>query len=199
MGIYSTKSFWHRLLHPVVVFCVRRRLSPDLFTWGALTFSAVAVGALALSARHPRGLWLVPPCVLLRLLFNLMDGQVARGLGVADRLGEVKNELGDRLADALIFVALALHPATNTGLGAVALALVLCASFVGVLSKATGGPRLYLGVMGKGDRMVALALLALWAGWQGDVAWLNVYLWVVTVGSAITLWQRVRAIWQLEG
>lgn len=199
MGIYSTKSFWHRVLHPIVTLCVRRRVSPDLFTWGALALSAVAAGAVALSARHPRWLLLVPPCVLLRLLFNLMDGQVARGLGVADRLGEVKNELGDRLADALIFVALALHPATNTGVGAIALALVLCASFVGVLSKATGGPRLYLGVMGKGDRMVALALFALWAGWRGEMAWLNVYLWGVAVGSAITLWQRVRAIWQREG
>ena len=108
MGIYVTKPAWQRALGPIVALSVRRRVHPDVFTYGALVLSAVAALALLLAGADRLWLWLVPPCVLLRLVLNLMDGLVARARGMADRWGEVKNEFGDRIADALIFLALGL-------------------------------------------------------------------------------------------
>jgi hypothetical protein len=69
---------------------------------------------------------------------------------------------------------------------------VLLSSYLGVVSKAAGGPRQYGGVMGKADRMLYLALAALVAGLAGRPEWLNVYLAVVLVGALVTLVQRGR-------
>jgi CDP-diacylglycerol--glycerol-3-phosphate 3-phosphatidyltransferase len=106
MGIYGTKSKWQRALRPVVTFCVRHRVHPDAFTAGALILSLVAAWALFRAGSDRAWLWLVPPCVLVRLGLNLMDGLVARGLGLADAWGEVKNEFGDRIADTAILLGL---------------------------------------------------------------------------------------------
>src|SRR5690348_16067372 len=99
MGIYSTKSKWQQALKPLVAFCARRNIHPDVFTYGALLLSLLAGGALLAAATNHLWLWAVIPCVLLRLLLNLMDGLVAREMGLADPWGEVKNEFGDRIAD----------------------------------------------------------------------------------------------------
>ena len=80
----------------MVAFCVQKRIHPDVLTVGGLGLSFAAGGALWLAGSNVNWLWLVPPCVLLRLVLNLLDGQVARAQGLADAWGEVKNEFGDR-------------------------------------------------------------------------------------------------------
>ena len=110
MSIYSTKTKWQTAIQPIVSACVRHRVHPDAFTYGALGLSGLAAVVLARASDAPWLLWLVPVCVLARLLLNLMDGQVARALGVADAWGEAKNEFGDRLAMADRFAAA--HPAS---------------------------------------------------------------------------------------
>jgi CDP-diacylglycerol--glycerol-3-phosphate 3-phosphatidyltransferase len=134
MGIYATKSRWQRALQPFVAWCVRRRVHPDTFIYAALAVSAAAGTALWLAGSDHRWLWLAPPAVLLRLLLNLMDGQVARALGLASAWGEVKNEFGDRLADMAVFLGLALGGYADARLGAGVLGLVLCASYLGILA-----------------------------------------------------------------
>src|SRR5262249_39595775 len=121
MGIYATKSKWQQALGPVVGWCLRHRVPPDVFTYGAPLLCAVA--GLALWAAGPNGawLWLVPPLVLLRLLFNLLDGQIARASGLADGWGEVKNEFGDRIADAVVYLGLMAGGYADARLGALAL------------------------------------------------------------------------------
>lgn len=198
MGIYSTKAKWQRLLAPLVAFCVRKKIHPDVFTFGALLLSFVAGLALWQAGANLFWLWLVPPCVLTRLLLNLMDGQVARGLGIADRWGEVKNELGDRLADIAIFFGLLFGGYASPQLTALALALILCASFVGVLSKALGGPREYGGVFGKGDRMISLALFTLYPLWSGNLGSYDWFLAFAALAATVTLVQRLRSIHDRE-
>src|SRR5512136_2435502 len=122
MGIYSTKSRWQNALRPVVAFAVRRRIHPDAFTYGALLLSAAAGAALWRAGAARAWLWLVPPCVLTRLLFNLLDGLIAREIGLASAWGEAKNEFGDRLADAAIFLGLAFGGYADARLAALTLA-----------------------------------------------------------------------------
>src|SRR5262245_43753843 len=152
MGIYGTKSKWQKALQPFVDLCVGRRVHPDVFIYAALSLSLLAGVAFYLASTNPNWLWLVPPCVLVRLLLNLMDGQVARALGLASNWGEAKNEFGDRLADASIFIGLGLGGYAEARLVLIALALILCASYLGILGKALGGLRVYGGLFGKGDR-----------------------------------------------
>ena len=195
MGIYTTKSKWQRALQPIVDFCVRRRIHPNAFTYGALVFSMLAALALYFAHLNKNWLWVVPPFVLLRLLLNLMDGQVARALNLADDWGEVKNEFGDRLADAMIFVALGVGGYAQTRLALLALTLILLVSYLGILGKALGGQRVYGGLFGKGDRMISLAIFTLYPALTGYVASYDYYLVFASIAASITIIQRLRIIY----
>jgi CDP-diacylglycerol--glycerol-3-phosphate 3-phosphatidyltransferase len=195
VGIYTTKSKWQRALQPIVDFCVARRIHPNAFTYGALILSLLAALALYFANTNKNWLWIVPPCVLIRLLLNLMDGQVARALQLADDWGEVKNEFGDRIADTLIFIAIGLSGYAETSLALVALALILLVSYLGILGKALGGQRVYGGLFGKGDRMISLAIFTLYPAWSGNLASYNYYLVFASMAALITIIQRLRIIY----
>jgi phosphatidylglycerophosphate synthase len=195
VGIYTTKSKWQRALQPIVDFCVRRRIHPNAFTYGALVFSMLAALALYFAHLNKNWLWVVPPFVLLRLLLNLMDGQVARALNLADDWGEVKNEFGDRLADAMIFVALGVGGYAQTRLALLALTLILLVSYLGILGKALGGQRVYGGLFGKGDRMISLAIFTLYPALTRYVASYDYYLVFASIAASITIIQRLRIIY----
>jgi CDP-diacylglycerol--glycerol-3-phosphate 3-phosphatidyltransferase len=194
VGIYTTKSKWQQALQPIVDFCVAKRIHPNAFTYGALVLSLIAALAFSMAAINRNWLWLVLPCVLIRLLLNLMDGQVARALHLADDWGEVKNEFGDRLADALIFGAIGLSGYTDARLASVAVALILLVSYLGILGKALGGRRVYGGLFGKGDRMISLAIFTLYPAWTGNLASYDYYLLFASAASVITIIQRLRII-----
>ncbi len=194
MGVYSTKMKWQRALGPIVVLCVRFRIHPDVFTYGALALSLVAAASLWRAGTDRIWLWLVPPCVLLRLLLNLMDGLVARETGLADPWGEVKNEFGDRIADSAIFVGLAYGGYADARLAAFALALILCVSYLGILGKAVTGIRVYGGIFGKGDRMISLAAFTFFPLLSGNLASYNWYLGAAVLAALVTIIQRLRII-----
>jgi len=195
VGIYTTKSKWQKALQPIVDFCVARRVHPNAFTYGALVLSLIAALALYFASTNKNWLWIVPPCVLIRLLLNLMDGQVARALKLADDWGEVKNEFGDRIADAMIFIAIGLSGYAETGLALVALTLILLVSYLGILGKALGGQRVYRGLFGKGDRMISLAIFTLYPALSGNLASYNYYLLFASIAAFITIIQRLRIIY----
>jgi CDP-diacylglycerol--glycerol-3-phosphate 3-phosphatidyltransferase len=194
MGIYGTKTKWQRALRPVVNVCVARRIHPDVFIYAAILLCGAA-GLCFLSAGHNRlWLWLVPPCLLLRLVLNLLDGQVARAMGLASAWGEVKNEFADRLADLLIFTGLAFGGYVHPGLAALTLGLILITSYLGILAKALGGPRVYTGIFAKGDRMISLAAFTLYPAYTGNLGSYNLYLVLASVAAGITIVQRLRVI-----
>lgn len=194
MGIYSTKSKWQRVLDPVVAICVRKRVHPDWFTYSALVLSFVAAFAFYRAGAERWWLWLAPPCVLIRLALNLLDGQVARGMGLDDPWGEVKNEFGDRIADVAIFLGISFGGYAHASLVALVLALVLCISYLGILGKALGGPRVYGGIFGKGDRMISLAVFTLYPLLSGNLESFDWYLVFASVAAVTTIIQRGRII-----
>ena len=195
MGIYTTKSKWQRALQPIVDFCVARRIHPNTFTYSALGLSLIAALALYLAGNNNNWLWIVPPTVLIRLLLNLMDGQVARALHLADDWGEVKNEFGDRIADAMIFMSIGLSGYAETKFALLALPLILLVSYLGILGKALGGQRVYAGLFGKGDRMISLAIFSLYPALTGNLASYNYYLIFASLAALITIVQRLRIIY----
>jgi CDP-diacylglycerol--glycerol-3-phosphate 3-phosphatidyltransferase len=194
MGIYATKSRWQKLLDPLVRASVRARLHPDLFIYAALLASLAAGALYALAPAFPAGLWFIPALLILRLGLNLMDGMVARALGIADSWGEVKNEFGDRLADAAIFGGLALGGYSDLRLAAAALILILLCSYLGILNKALGRARLYRGLFGKGDRMLSLAAFTLYPALTGRLAAFDLYLWFALLAAVVTILQRLNFI-----
>lgn len=92
---------------------------------------------------------------------NGLDGLVSRELGLASSVGEVYNELIDRVSDALIFLSVAYLPNTNNTLGFMTLLVILFSSYLGILSKSAGSERQYGGLTGKTDRIIYISIAGL--------------------------------------
>lgn len=193
MGIYRIKPQFQRALQPLTNWLVRNHISPDWMTYGAVAVAALMGAGILLGVRWV--LVLVAAGVPVRLAMNALDGQVSRALGVADPMGEVKNELSDRLADMLIFGALVFAaPRVPLSLSVGALVVTFLTPYIGILSKAVTGVRDYSGFMGKPDRMTAIAagcVLVALTGWWG---WMTAALAVVVAGGLVTIALRLRAI-----
>jgi CDP-diacylglycerol--glycerol-3-phosphate 3-phosphatidyltransferase len=196
MNIYSTKRKWQNALEPIVNLCVSYHVHPDVFTYIALVLSVIASVSLLNANQNPMWLALVSLCVLTRLLLNLMDGLVARAMGLANAWGEVKNEFGDRIADAMIFVALGLSGYADVRLALMAVSLILCVSYLGILGKAVNGSRVYGGIFGKGDRMITLAAFTVFIVITENLTAYNWYLAYAVVAASITIAQRLRIIYR---
>ncbi|MCB0076819.1 MAG: CDP-alcohol phosphatidyltransferase family protein [Anaerolineales bacterium] len=196
MGLYRLKPTFQRTLQPLVDRWVAARLSPDWLTGGALALSFAMGIALWWAPQHSAWLWFVVVGAGVRLTLNALDGQVARAQGRAGPWGALKNELGDRIADTLIFGAVALLPTVPVRWGVALLALTWLTSTVGLLGQAVSGQREYGGWLGKADRMVALALLCAVVALTDDWRWLNHALPFLTLLLTLTILQRLRAIYE---
>lgn len=192
-GLYRTKPAAQRLVAPLVDACVERGVRADAVTLAAVPVAALGGLGLALSDVVPLLLLTIPFTAAARLVLNLIDGQVARRTGTTHPFGEVLNEMGDRVADVLFIGGLAFVAAVGPLLAMAAVVAAVLASHAGVLSRATGAPREYGGVMSKPGRMVVLAVAAPLAFVLDDGWPLAAGAWLIFVGSLLTLGQRLRS------
>lgn len=192
-GLYRLKPASQRIVQPIADWLVRRRLPADIVTWMAVPVGAAGGAGLAASGTVPWLLLLVPVAAAIRLGLNLLDGMVARASGSAHPLGELWNELADRLADVLFIGGMALQPAVGPALPLLAALGAVLASYAGITARAAGGRRQYGGVMSKPGRMGTLAVVALLAFITADSWWLTAGCWVILIGTALTLVQRIGA------
>ena len=161
-GLYALKPWYTRRLAAVVDLAVARGLSPDLFTAAGVV--AAAMAAVAIAAAQPV---VAALAMAARLAGANLDGAVARARGVSRPWGFVLNEVGDRTADLLGFVGLAVL-ASRTGTdpaGGVALvgiaALAACMpTFASLAAAAAGARRRNGGPVGKTERCVLLVVAA---------------------------------------
>jgi len=190
VNLYATKPAALRLVKPLEDWCVRRGISPNMLSAFALAAALAGAGAIVASPWVPGFLWLVPVAVTVRLVCNLLDGSVARRTGFASPRGELVNEVGDRIADAVLIVAPATVPGVFPALVLGAVVAALLASYVGIAAKAAGGARLYGGILSKPGRMTVLALAAVAATVAPAATVWNAAEATIAVGSAITAVDR---------
>ncbi|MBB3289946.1 MULTISPECIES: CDP-alcohol phosphatidyltransferase family protein [unclassified Rhizobium] len=131
----------------------------------------------------------------LRLLCNLLDGMVAVEGGKGEADGPFWNEFPDRIADILIFAGIG-YGIAIPGLGWAAGAFAVLTAYARELGRATGNPSNFGGPMAKQHRMAvttAAALLSIVeALWTGGSWVLTITLWIIAIGSAVTVWRRSR-------
>jgi CDP-diacylglycerol---glycerol-3-phosphate 3-phosphatidyltransferase len=179
------KAGTQRALDPVVGR-VLIGVHPNVLTGLGVLSAAAAGGCLW------RGWYLAAlPCIVLRMLLNVADGQVARRTGKTSRAGAVWNEFSDRLADIGLFGGAALAAPAGLALGLVTLASVGLVSYMGILPQTLGLARQYGGASAKIPRQIALMIAAAGQGiWGGP--WLRVGLIVIALGALVTVGQRLR-------
>lgn len=185
---------------------VARGASPNGISVAGMAAGMAAGLAFAAVAWWPGAatpLWLAGALLVqARLLANLLDGMVAIGRGVASPVGELFNEVPDRVSDTAVLLGLGVAAGSDAlGLGA-ALAAMLTA-YVRTTARAAGAPMDFAGPMAKQHRMALATGLALWCavvpgGWGG--AWaVWAVLVAITLGSVLTAWRRLaRAAAALE-
>ena len=178
-------------LHAALPFLFRRPVNPNLLTVTGALVSLVAALAFARGAFLAAGI-----LVLAGGFFDLIDGVVARHHGVSTRFGAFLDSTLDRLVDMALLLGIAMYFAQTGRPGGVLLAGVALISTVLVsYSKACAErsvPQVTVGVLERGERVGILA-----AG--GIFGVLVPALWVVAIGSTITVIQRfVRAYREME-
>jgi phosphatidylglycerophosphate synthase len=191
MGIYSIKPKFQLALQPLTSFLIRRQVNPDVLNWAGFGFAFLAAVSLFFSESNPFLLLLVLPLVGLRLTVNALDGQVSRGLHLASAWGEVKNEVFDRISDAMIFLALGVSGEGLLWPASLVVTLMLIHSFSGVLAKAIGQARNYAGIMGKADRMLWLGLGSVGVFMFQNHGLFVPLLWLVFAGLVISIIQKL--------
>ena len=185
MALYHyLKTITQRALDPVVARALIG-IHPNILTaLGVL--SAAAAGACLW-----RGWYAAAPVfVLIRMLLNVADGQVARKTRRTSRVGAVWNEVSDRLADIALFGGAALAAPVGLALGLATLAAVELVSYVGILPQALGLTRQYGGVSAKIPRQIVLMIAAVGQGTWG-APWLGAGLVVIALGALATIGQRL--------
>ena len=149
-------------------------------------------------------------CVQLRLLANLLDGMVAVGSGRASPLGELYNEVPDRVADMLILVAAGFAAGGSPALGYSAALVAVLTAYLRAFGNATGVRSLFIGPMAKPQRMATITVACAYAacsptGWPGALTSagpgaVRSALALIVAGGMLTSIRRLRRIaFELRG
>ena len=162
-SIYGLKPKFQALLRPIVRRLAAVGVTANQVTIAALLLSLVTGAAIAW-AHGGKTLLLLPAVLFARMALNAMDGMLAREHNQKSPLGAVLNELGDVIADAGMYLPLALVPGFHPALLACVVLLSVLAEMTGVIGVQIGGSRRYDGPFGKSDRAFVFGLLGLLLG-----------------------------------
>jgi phosphatidylglycerophosphate synthase len=105
-------------------------------------------------------------CIQLRLLANLLDGLIAIEGGRQTKIGELYNELPDRVADVALLAAAGYasqHGEWGAGLGWFASVLAVTTAYLRAVGARRGQPQDFCGPQAKPHRMFLLTLACIFA------------------------------------
>jgi len=192
-SIYDLKPRFQALLRPLTRWLAAKGVTANQITIAAVVLS-LAAGSLIAAFPDSRPVLLCLPLVLLiRMSLNAIDGMLAREHGMKSRLGAVLNELGDVIADAGIYLPIALVPGVRPVLVVVAVVLGIIGEMAGVVAVQIGADRRYDGPLGKSDRAFVFGLIAFLLGCGVTPGpWLDGILGVMIALAAVTIFNRSR-------
>lgn len=192
-SIYDLKPRFQQLQRPIVGALANAGISANQVTIAALLLSAVTGLIIYLWPAQTSLLLLLPIVLFVRMALNAMDGMLAREHDMQSNLGQLLNELGDVLADAMLYLPLALVPGFDATLIVAIVVLAIGSEMTGVITQSMGASRRYDGPMGKSDRALVFGALGFFIGLGVPVgAWLNWLLAIVMLLALYTIVNRAR-------
>jgi phosphatidylglycerophosphate synthase len=139
--------------------------------------------------------------VQARLTANLLDGMVAVESRRASAVGELYNEVPDRVSDAAILIGLGHASGGIPWMGDLAAVLAVVVAYVRSAARNAGAPQDYSGPMAKQHRMFVVTVTAIVSAvmpsaWTGailgdQVGWAAMGLGIIIVGCVATVVRRL--------
>lgn len=183
---------------------IHRRISPNTISILGM-LAAVAAGIALAATAYPEfdraGFMVALLGLGLRALGNILDGMVAVGSGCASAVGELYNEIPDRISDAALLVGLGFAAGSSPVLGFTAALGAVFVAYVRAQGKACGAHHEFCGPMGKPGRMLVLGLVCAWGGlarsqWQSFHG-IGIPVWglmAILIGCVLTVFRRLARI-----
>jgi CDP-diacylglycerol--glycerol-3-phosphate 3-phosphatidyltransferase len=190
----SARPVVEKIIAPTIARLARGGVTPDLIT--IVGTVGAAAGAILLFGTGQ--LFWGTVVVTFFVLLDLLDGALARARGGGSLFGAVLDSTGDRIADAAVFGALIWWfsgPGDNRLLALLALlclVLGVLTSYVKARAEGVGLP-CDVGIVERLERLL-LVLFGTGLAGLGVPYALHVGLWVLLVGSAVTVAQRVAEV-----
>jgi phosphatidylglycerophosphate synthase len=192
-----------RASHVAADWLVRRGVSANGVSVAGM-MAGLAAGAALAATSHLDGIpqrlaWLAAGAlVVVRLLANMLDGMVASGSGASSTVGELYNEVPDRVSDSAALIGLGYAAGGEPVLGFVAALAAVFTAYVRALGKGAGAGQEFVGPFAKQQRMACVIGCAAYCG-LAPAGWLpgglpTIVLAVIAIGSVFTAIRRLRRI-----
>jgi phosphatidylglycerophosphate synthase len=184
-----------------------RNVSPNAISIAGLCACITAGLALGLtSVEYNRVFWLIALLgAQLRLTANMLDGMVALVSSRASKVGELYNEVPDRISDAAVFIGAGYAWGGNVALGYITTILAIFTAYVRAAGKVVGTPNEFCGPMAKQHRMLVITIACLYSlvvprSWQIfhfdnlKVGVMALALTLIIAGCLVTVVRRLQRI-----
>jgi phosphatidylglycerophosphate synthase len=158
-----------RVFQALAALLARWGVAPNAISLAGAICGVGAGAALAatgtLSSFEQRVAWLASGLLIqLRLLANMLDGMVAVEGGRASPVGELYNEVPDRVSDTATLIGAGYAAGGDVTLGYLAACVALFTAYVRAMGKAAGARQEFCGPMAKQQRMFTVTVIAAYAG-----------------------------------
>ncbi len=178
-------------------------VTPNSISVSSMFFAAIACAAL-IATPHvtdttARLLWLVAAAgIQARLMANLLDGLVAVEGGKRTPVGELYNEVPDRVSDSLVLIGAGYALTGQVEAGYLAALMAIMTAYVRAVGKGAGVGSDFGGPMAKQQRMAIITIGCVYLAcapqsWRHEViinsrsfGILGIALVVITFGAALT-------------
>jgi CDP-diacylglycerol--glycerol-3-phosphate 3-phosphatidyltransferase len=191
--LIDTKPHFQRLFRPLTRGLARAGVTANQVTVSSMALSLAAGATVLLRPDAQWPLLLIPAVLLVRLVFNHVDGMLAREHGMKSPLGGMLNELADVIADTALYLPLAVIPGVAAWLVVLAVLLAVISEMTGVVALQIGAERRNDGPMSKKPRGLVFGTVAtLLALGAAPGLWLDGVLILLALALALTITNRVR-------
>jgi CDP-diacylglycerol--glycerol-3-phosphate 3-phosphatidyltransferase len=176
------------LSEPIVRILSRTGVSPNALTVTGFLLSAVTAWVLATGHLFLGGF-----LVLFSAWFDMLDGALAKMIGMTTRFGALLDSTVDRFSEAVLFLGLLIHYADRDEMAMVVLIYVAIIGSQMVSytrARAEGlGIEAEVGILARPERIVLLTLgLLLTSAFSGALV---VIMWILAVGTNLTALHRL--------
>ena len=193
LSLFDLKPQFQRLLRPIVICLAKLGATANQVTMAAVVLSFIGGGLIVWQPQSSWPLLILPLVLLMRMSMNAIDGMLAREHGQQSRLGAILNEMGDVIADAALYLPLALLPNISAVLVVLLVVMATMTEMMGVVALQIGAKRQYQGPMGKSDRAFCIGALGLALGCGLHLgAWVNWLLMVILLLLVLTIINRAK-------